>query len=97
MSDLAKYEVMFIVDSTLTKEVIDATVEKFKNLINSNGELKNIDEWGKRKFAYPILHRTEGFYYVINFVAPVTFPAELERIFRITDSIIRFLIINKNK
>ena len=78
-------------------EELANVVEKFKGLISSHGEIKNIDEWGKRKFAYPINHKTEGYYYIITFAAPPQFPAELERIFRITDSIVRFLIINKNK
>ena len=97
MKNFAEYEVMFVVDSALESEEVANVVEKFKGLISSNGEIKNMDEWGKRKFAYPINHKTEGYYYMITFTAPPQFPAELERIFRITDSIVRFLIINKNK
>ncbi len=97
MNNFAEYEVMFVVDSALEAEEVTNVVEKFKSLISSHGEIKNIDEWGKRKFAYPINHKTEGNYYIITFTAPPQFPAELERIFRITDSIVRFLIINKNK
>lgn len=97
LNNFAEYEVMFVVDSALEAEEVTNVVEKFKGLISSHGEIKNIDEWGKRKFAYPINHKTEGNYYIITFTAPPQFPAELERIFRITDSIVRFLIINKNK
>jgi small subunit ribosomal protein S6 len=88
---------MFVVDAGLEENVVNETVEKIKNLISANGELKDATEWGKRKFAYPIKHKTDGFYYVFTFSAPREFPAELERIFRITDQVMRSLTLRKGK
>ncbi|MDR2817395.1 MAG: 30S ribosomal protein S6 [Oscillospiraceae bacterium] len=97
MSNFAEYETMFIVDASLDSDVISEIIEKFKALIASNGEVLNVSEWGKRKLAYPINHKTEGYYCVVTFSAPPGFPAELERIFRITDSVVRSLTIKKGK
>ncbi|GHU85077.1 30S ribosomal protein S6 [Clostridia bacterium] len=97
MNNFAEYETMFIVDSSLESGVISETIEKFKGLIASNGEVLNVNEWGKRKLAYPINHKTEGHYCVVTFSAPPEFPAELERIFRITDPVVRSLTIRKGK
>lgn len=94
MNDFVEYEVMFIVDAVLEAEAVKTVVEKFTNLIGENGELVNIDEWGKRKLAYPINHKLEGYYFIVAFKSAPQFPAELERVFRITDSILRFLVIN---
>lgn len=94
---LNKYEVIFIIDPELDEENTKALVEKFKNLLETSAQLENIDEWGKRKLAYIVRDRTEGYYILANFSANSDFPRELERIFKITEGIIKYMIINKEK
>lgn len=96
MANKNKYEALFVINPDLDEENTKAVVEKFKNLIETSAELENIDEWGKRKLAYKIKDKTEGYYVLVNFSAESDFPRELERIFKITDEIIRYLIIKKD-
>ena len=91
------YEVMFIVNSTLTEEAISATVEKFQNLIAANGEVNKVEEIGKKRLAYPIMKMNEGYYVLIDFTSNPEFPKELDRIFNITDEVIRSLITVKGE
>lgn len=90
-----KYETIFIIDPDLEEEEIKALVEKFKNLLETSAQLESIDEWGKRKLAYEIEKKSEGYYVLANFSAEPEFPHELERIYKITDGIIKYLIIRK--
>lgn len=92
-----KYETIFIVDATLSDEQIAATVEKFKSLIAGAGEIESVDEWGKRRLAYPINDITEGYYTLVNFSAKSDFPQELERIYNITDGVLRSIVIKKEE
>ncbi|MBO5417137.1 MAG: 30S ribosomal protein S6 [Clostridia bacterium] len=94
---MVKYEVMFIVNPELGEEAVKSTVEKFKALIEANGTIEEFSEWGKRTLKYPINDINEGYYALALFSAEPTFPAELERIFRITDGILRYLVINKEE
>lgn len=88
---MAKYETMLITTATLDEEATAALVGKFKTLIEKNGTIENVDEWGKRKLAYPINDEVEGVYTVIQFTSGPDFPAELERVYKITDGVLRFL------
>ncbi len=90
-----KYETIFIVNATLTEEAINAVVEKFTNLIAANGEITKIDQWGKRRMAYAIDDMTEGYYVLVEFDSKPDFPAELDRIYKITDGVIRSIIVAK--
>ena len=90
-----KYETIFIIDLTKGEEAVTASLEKFKNLIESSSELEKVDEWGKKRLAYPINDMNDGYYVYIQFTAETDFPAELERIFRITEDILRFLVIRR--
>ena len=92
-----KYETIFIVDSELTEEARAPVIERFKNLIESNGQLEEIDEWGVRRLAYPINDKLEGYYVLVTYSAPPEFPSELERVFKISDNILKFLIIRKDE
>jgi len=92
-----KYETIFIIDSEVGEENIKALVEKFKNLLETSAQLESIDEWGKRKLAYPVNDKNEGYYVMANFSAESDFPRELERIYKITDGIIKYLVIKKEK
>ena len=93
---VGKYETMFILDTTLTDEQLEALLEKFKTLIGSAGEIEAVDVWGKRRLAYTIDYKTEGFYVLITFSASTDFPKELDRIYKITDGVIRSMIISKS-
>ena len=92
-----KYETIFVLDSTKTEDEITALVEKFKSLIEANGEIESVDEWGKRRLAYPINHLTEGYYVLINFKSGTDFPAELERVYGITEGVIRDIVIKSEE
>lgn len=89
----SKYETVFILNPDLTEEATAAAVEKFKTLIGQNGTLGEIEDWGKRRLSYEINDFTEGYYTLIRFESSPDFPAELDRIYRITDGILRSLII----
>ena len=86
-----KYEVLYIIDPVQGEEGINVLVEKFKALVEAEGTLSNIDIWGKRRLAYPINDLTEGYYVLMNFESKPEFPAELERVMKITDGILRCL------
>ena len=87
-----KYEVLYVIDPAQGEEGIAALVEKFKALVESNGTLTSIDEWGKRRLAYPINDLMEGYYVLMTFDAKPELPAELDRVFKITEGILRSLI-----
>ena len=86
-----KYEVLYIIDPTQGEEGIAALVEKFKAMVEAEGTLSNIDEWGKRRLAYEIDDKTEGYYVLMNMETNPAFPAELERVMKITDGVMRVL------
>ncbi|MBE6691767.1 MAG: 30S ribosomal protein S6 [Ruminococcaceae bacterium] len=88
-----KYETIFVANSSLGEETVKALVEKFTSLIGSNAEVEKVEEWGNRKFAYPIEDLTEGYYVLVKFASAPEFPAELDRIYNITDGILRSLIV----
>lgn len=91
---MKKYETLFVLNPTLDEEGIKANIERIKGVIEQGGTVSNIDEWGKRRLAYEINDMTEGYYVLINFEANSELPKELDRIFRITDAVLRHLIIN---
>ena len=88
---LVSYETMYIVDSTGSEETTAALVNKFKTLIEQNGNIESFNEWGKRKLAYPINDMAEGYYVLVNYTAEPSFVAELERIFTITEGVMRYM------
>ena len=92
-----KYETVFIVDTLKTEEEQNAIVEKIKSLIESNAEIESVDVWGKRRLAYEIDDRTEGYYVLVNFASKPEFPKELERNYGITEGILRSIIIKKTE
>ena len=94
---MTNYEVMFILDPALEDDKKDATVETVKTIIASEGEVGNVDVWGMKKLAYPIQKKAEGYYVVVEFKAPHTLPKELDRRLKISDNVMRHLIINKDE
>lgn len=91
------YETIFIIDANLDEEKTKNMVEKFTSLISSNGTVESVEEWGKRRLAYEINDRTEGYYVLVNFKSNPDFPKELERVYHITDSILRTIIVKKEE
>ena len=87
-----KYEVMYIINPNVGEEGIAALVAKFKALIEQNGTIEEMEEMGKRKLAYDINYISEGYYVLVKFTSAPSFPAELDRIFGITEGILRSLI-----
>ena len=94
---MTNYEVMFILDPELEDDKKDATVEAVKEIIASEGEVGNVDVWGMKKLAYPIQKKNEGYYVVIEFKAETTLPKELDRRLKISDNVMRHLIVNKDE
>lgn len=90
------YETVFILSTTLGEEGITAAVQKFKGLIEANAVIEKVDEWGKRRLAYPINKENDGYYVLVNFKSGPEFTAELDRIYKITDGVLRSLIIRKD-
>jgi len=94
---MRSYETLYIVDPDLEEEAIKGLVTKFKSLIEEHGgTVQEIDEWGKRKLAYPINHRREGYYVLMNFEAEPEAVLDLERVFKITSGLMRYLIVRKD-
>lgn len=95
---VSKYETVFIVNPNFTEEEAKAMLDKFTGIITANGGIvDNVNEWGKKKLAYPIDDLTDGYYYVVNFTSVASVPAELDRVFNITDGILRSLIVKLDK
>ena len=90
---LNSYETLFVITPDISEEETKALVEKFTGLIAENGELGEVNEWGRRRLAYPINYKTEGYYVLVPFKSESSFPAELERIFGITDGILRSIVV----
>ena len=86
-----KYEVLYIIDPTLGEEGIAALVEKFKAMVEAEGTLTNIDEWGERRLAYLVNDLAEGYYVLMNYEAKPELPAEMERVMKITEGVMRVL------
>ena len=93
MEQKNKYETIFVVNTALGEEAVKGIVGKFVSLIESNATVETLNEWGHRKFAYPIEDLTEGYYVLVKFASEPEFPAELDRIYNITDGILRSLIV----
>jgi small subunit ribosomal protein S6 len=90
-----KYEAMLIFSVKNGDEAVAALAEKFKALVEANGTLEGIDEWGKRRLAYLIEDEAEGHYVIYNFESAPEFPAELERVAKITEGVLRVMTIRK--
>ena len=88
------YVSRFIVAVTGGEDAVKASVEKFVGLINDNSEtVYEVNEWGKRRLAYPINDKPEGYYVVVTFKADPAFPAEFERLCNIDENILRSMVI----
>ncbi len=90
---MSKYESVAVFSVKEGEEKAKALVEKFKALIEANGTMEAVDEWGLRKLAYPINYEPDGYYVLYTFEADVNFPAELDRVYNITDGVLRSIIV----
>jgi len=93
----ANYEVLYIIDPNLSEEATAELVAKFKALAETKGTVTEVDEWGKRRLAYPINDIEEGYYVLMTFTASPDFPKELDRQMRINTGIMRSLITCKDQ
>lgn len=91
---MRRCEVMFILKPNLEEERRNELIEKFKSIIQADGEVESLEEWGHRKLAYEIEKLNDGYYVLTRFKAGVDVPKELDRNFRISDDVIRHLIVN---
>ena len=90
-----KYEVALVLSVANGDEAVNALKEKFNDLMTKNGTVENVDEWGKRRLAYPINDETEGYYIFTTVDCEPSLPAELERIAGITEGVLRIMVIRK--
>lgn len=90
---MRKYELMYIIRTDLEQEAVDATIQKVQDIINNGGEITHHEVLGKRRLAYEIKKYRDGIYVLVKFHAPASVVAELDRVIRITDEIIRHLIV----
>jgi len=92
-----KYETLYVITPELEEEAIKASIEKFSGIIAANGGVVgSVDEWGKRRLAYSIDYKTEGYYVLVNFEAESELPKELERNFNNDENILRFIVVRKD-
>ena len=92
---ICSYETLFAVSGNLTEEDAKAVVEKFVTLINDNGTDVTVNEWGKRRLAYPINYVTEGYYVLVSYKSEPSFTLELERVLGITEGVLRYMTTTK--
>ena len=94
---MTKYEVMFILDPALEEEKKEEIIALVKTIIEAEGTVGETDVWGLRKLAYPIQKKNEGYYVVMQFEAEPTLPKELDRRMKISDAVMRHIIVNKEE
>ena len=92
---ICSYETLFAVSGNLGEEDAKALVEKFVTLINENASDVSVNEWGKRRLAYPINYVTEGYYVLVTYKSEPSFPVELDRVFGITEGVLRYMTTTK--
>lgn len=89
------YETIMIINSNLEEAAIKDTIAKINSLISEHGTVESTEEWGKKRLAYPIKKQNEGYYVLINFASEPEFINELDRIYNITDEVIKHIIVKK--
>jgi len=92
---ICSYETLFAISGNCSEEEYKAVCEKFVNLVNENATEVSVNEWGKKRLAYPINYITEGYYVLVTFKSEPTFPLELERVLGITEGVIRYMTTTK--
>ena len=90
------YETIMIINSTMEEADVKSTIEKIKDLISANGTVESVEEWGNKKLAYPVKKHSEGYYVLVNFSSNPEFIDELERVYNITDEVLKHIVIKKD-
>ncbi|MCL2538725.1 MAG: 30S ribosomal protein S6 [Oscillospiraceae bacterium] len=93
---MSAYETIVVISTRFDEEAVAALLKRFTDLISERGTVVSVDEWGKRRLAYEIQKETDGYYFLINFESEPEFIAELERVYRITDGLLRTLVVRKD-
>ena len=89
-----KYELVYVIDTALDDDARKVVIDRFNGMIEQEGgKVLKVDEWGKRRLAYPINYKTEGYYVLVNFESEATLPREIERTMQIAETILRYLIV----
>ncbi len=89
------YEALYVLDTELDDESRQKLIDRFKGIVESEGQPVTIDEWGRRRLAYPIDKKNEGYYVLMNFNSDDNVQKELERVFKITEGVMRYMVVNK--
>ena len=90
------YELLYIINNDLADEAKEALIAKLNGVVTENGgSVESVEKWGTKKLAYPLNFKNEGYYVLVNFAAEATLPSELERIMRINDDVVRFMVVKK--
>jgi small subunit ribosomal protein S6 len=92
-----KYETVFILNPNLGEEGLVSTADKIKSMVETSASLVDFETWGSRRLAYEISNQKEGHYFLMHFESDVQFPAELERVLKITEGVMRFLVIRMDE
>ena len=92
---ICSYELLFAISGNLSEEDYKTLCDKFVNLINANASDVTVNEWGKRRLAYPINYVTEGYYVLVSYKSEPSFPLELERVLGITEGVLRYMTTTK--
>lgn len=94
---MRKYETIFILRPAMEEEARKEAINKFTSIISADGSVEKVEEWGNRKLAYEINKIKEGYYVYVTFQANPSLPMELERNYKISDDVIRYIVINKDE
>jgi len=95
---MVDYESLYVLKPDMEEEERAALIQRFAQIVtDGGGEIANIDEWGKKRLAYPINYINEGYYVLVNFKAPGDVPAELERNYKISDFVMRYIVVKKGE
>lgn len=92
----ASYETIMVLNTKLDEDALKALIAKFTDLIAANGKVESVDEWGKRRLAYEIEDETDGYYVLVDFTSEPDFLKELDRVYNITDGVLRTMIVRKS-
>jgi len=94
---MKKYESIFVLSALLEDEKIQEIITKVKTLIETSAQLEKVEEWGKKRLAYEIDDQKEGYYTLVQFSAEPEFPTELERIYKITEGVLKYLVVKRDE
>ena len=89
-----KYELIYVIDTAMEESARNELIARFNGMIEEDGgKVEKVEEWGKRRLAYTINYKTEGYYVLVNFTANAELPREIERVMQINESILRYLTV----